>query len=80
MTVNVFTQAFVRDPLRERVEDGARERFEAVGEGVHSDRRGEVGGKPHGELGVEDHAARLRDKLPCFDHELVDEYKRSGRP
>ena len=40
------------------MEDGARERFEAVGEGVHSDRRGEVGGKPHGELGVEDHAAR----------------------
>ena len=25
-------------------------------------------------------AARLRDKLLWFDHELVDEYKRSGRP
>ena len=37
---------FERDPLREGMEDGARERFEAVGEGVHSDRRGEVGGSP----------------------------------
>ncbi len=25
-------------------------------------------------------AARLRDKLPPVDHDLVDRYKRSGRP
>ena len=25
-------------------------------------------------------AADLRDRLPCFDHGLVGEYKRNGRP
>ena len=66
--------------IHERLKDIARRHHRSLQNEIIAclERHAESPPRSKAELMAE--AAELRDKLPFFDHALVDRYKRSGRP
>ena len=66
--------------VHERLKDIARRHHRSLQNEIIAclERHAESSARSKAELMAE--AAELRDKLPLFDHAVVDRYKRSGRP
>ena len=66
--------------LHERLKDIARRHHRSLQNEIVACLERHAERLPRSKSALMAEAARLRDKLPYFDHGLVDEYKRSGRP
>ena len=66
--------------LHERLKDIARRHHRSLQNEIIACLERHAERAPHSKAELMAEAAELRDKLPFFDHALVDRFKRSGRP
>ena len=66
--------------LHERLKDIARRHHRSLQNEIIDCLERHAQSIPRSKADLMADAARLRDKLPNLDHDLIDEFKRSGRP
>ena len=66
--------------LHERLKDIARRHHRSLQNEIIACLERHAQSLPRSKAELMADAARLRDKLPYLDHDLIDEFKRSGRP